>query len=235
MSHTVDQPIFLYLVSVVVVPCVHGIGVTTCYLSVCGARWTIKAGIVGVMRSKMICLHPLSHDLLSINRIYQVVACAMEGNSWHDTGGTPHSVICSLPLLHWIRSSLAYGSRGISGRSCRFILQPGLNADSCKDIWIGSAQDHSHRSTSRETCRINMVGINGPQRGSLFNSLYDSCNYGRFPAPPQLISRIKPVPTLLLIIRARLLWIDDDELFLICQLIHLCASGKVCRCLCAAV
>src|SRR2546421_727366 len=131
MSHTVDQPIFLYLVSVVVVPCVHGIGVTTCYLSVCGARWTIKARIVGVMRSKMIRLHPLSHNLLSVNRIYQVVACSMKGNGWHNTGCTPHSVICSLPL-------------------------------------------------------------------------------------PRLIRRIKPVPTFLLIVRARLLWIDGDELFLIC-------------------
>src|SRR3989440_5455409 len=107
MSHSIDYPIFLYLVAIVVVPRVFSIGVTTCYLSIGGARWTIKARIVGVLRSKMIRLHPLLHDLLSVNRIYQVVACSMKGNGWHNTGCTPHSVICSLPLPHWIGASLA--------------------------------------------------------------------------------------------------------------------------------
>src|SRR5437870_11618652 len=107
MSHSIDYPIFLYLVAIVVVPCVYSIGATACYLSIGGARWTIKARIVGVLRSKMIRLHPLLHDLLPVNRIYQVVACSMQGNGWHNAGCTTHSVICNLPWLRWIGTSLA--------------------------------------------------------------------------------------------------------------------------------
>src|SRR4051794_16798614 len=115
MSHTVDEPIFLYLGALGaigaigalgVVPGVHSIGVTACYLSICGTRWTSKARIVGVIRSKMIRLHPLAHDLLSVDRIDGIVACPMKDNGWYDTGCTPHGSIGHLPLLHWIWPSL---------------------------------------------------------------------------------------------------------------------------------
>src|SRR5437667_7458508 len=107
MSHTVDCPIFLYPGAIVVVPFIHDIGVTTWHLSICGTRWAIKAGIVGVVRSKMIGLHPLLHDLLAVERIYQVVACPMKDDGWYDTSSTAHSVVGSLPLLRWIGPSLA--------------------------------------------------------------------------------------------------------------------------------
>src|SRR5690349_11896620 len=107
MSHTVDYPIFLYLVSLAVVPCVHSIRVTAWYLSIFGTCWTIKARTVGIARSKMICLHPLLHNLLPVDWIDYIVACSMQDNGWHDTSCTPHRIICNLPLLRWIGTSLA--------------------------------------------------------------------------------------------------------------------------------
>src|SRR5436309_1887285 len=78
MSHAVNYPVFLHLVAIAVVPGAHGIGTTTWHLPICGTCWTIKAGIVCVIGSKMIGLHPLLHDLISVERIDQVVACAMK-------------------------------------------------------------------------------------------------------------------------------------------------------------
>jgi hypothetical protein len=69
----------------IVIPYVHSIEVTTCYLSIGDTRGSMKARIVGILRSQMIRLHPLSHDLLSVNRIYQVVTCSVKNNGWHNT------------------------------------------------------------------------------------------------------------------------------------------------------
>src|SRR5579884_2931303 len=111
MLHVINLPVFLYLVPTVIVPPGHGIGMTTWNLPMSDTRRTVKAGVVCVIRSKIICLHPLLYDLIAIDRIRHSITGSLKNNGWHDTSSTAHSSVCSLSLLHWIRPSLKTGGR----------------------------------------------------------------------------------------------------------------------------
>src|SRR5947209_13431922 len=115
MLHVINLPVFLYLVPIVIVPPIHRIGMTTWNLPMSDTRRAVKARVVCVIRSKIICLHPLLYGLIGIDRIRHSINRSLKNNGWHDTSSTAHSSVCSLSLLHWIRSSRKTDGRNLRG------------------------------------------------------------------------------------------------------------------------
>src|SRR5260370_2738197 len=102
VPHTIDEPVLLNLVATVVIPPVHGVRVTLRELSMHGAAGMVNAGIVGAMRRKKICLHPLLYDLIPINRVSHNIICPVKNDGGNDTAETAHGRKGFLPLLDWI-------------------------------------------------------------------------------------------------------------------------------------
>src|SRR5713226_66071 len=189
----------------------------------------VKVGLICAIRCENIRLNPLLHNLVAIDRVDDVVAGAVKNNDRDDTCECSHSSISDLPLLYRVWSTLTHGLQCPDWSGCCLVLYSRVNADGSKDIRIGNTQINSHGCSSRYTCHIDATGINCPLRGILFNSLDNSGNNCRFPTSARLIYRIKPVPACVLIIHVRLLWIDDNEIVLIRQAIHLRTSREVSR------
>src|SRR5712692_9991108 len=153
----------------------------------------VKVSLICAIRRKNIRLHPLLHNLITIDRVDDVIDGAVKNNDRDSTCEFSHSSISDLPLLHGAWSTLKHSlqSPDLSGRC--LVFHSRVNANGCKDVRVGSTQYNSHGSSSRYTRHIDATGINRPLRGILLNSLHNSGNYCRFPTSTRLICRVKPV------------------------------------------
>src|SRR5579864_8470280 len=102
MSHAIDFPVFLKFITIIIVPGVHCIGVTTWNLSRPDVGRTIKINLVCLVRGQEICFHPLLHDLVPVDGIDYEVTSAVKNNGRNDTCKASHRSIGRLSLQYRI-------------------------------------------------------------------------------------------------------------------------------------
>src|SRR5256885_7846828 len=110
-----------------------------------------------------------------------------------------------------------------------------MHPNCCKKIGVGCSQNDRHGCPGGVPGDINAIWINCPGGLLPLDSLDYSRKYCRFPTPTIMIGRGKPVPTQVLIVGPRLLWIDHHEPILLCQPVHLRPSSEVPGRLCTAM
>src|SRR5262245_1075339 len=90
MPHTIDEPVFLNLVSGGVIPAIHGIRMTTRNLSIRCTAGMVEIGVIGTMGREKIGFHPLPHNLGSVDRRSHKIARPVKNDSGDDTSKTTH-------------------------------------------------------------------------------------------------------------------------------------------------
>src|SRR6266446_3279120 len=105
MPQSIDLPILLEFIPIVIIPCVDGIHTTAWSLSGCGSRGTAKSSIVSAVRCQRIRSHPLLYNLVAVIGVHDIVVYALKHDGGDDACKVAHGIISQQPLLHGIWSA----------------------------------------------------------------------------------------------------------------------------------
>src|SRR5260370_38743116 len=106
-----------------------------------------------------------------------------------------------------------------------------MDANRCKDIRVGSAQNHSHCASGRYARYVNTMSINRPPGSIPLNFLHNPGNNGGFAPFNKKLFGVKTVPNKTRIVNTFLLLMIDKKniyLFVLLYLFGASVSKHLC-------